>query len=277
MSHIGAAGSSNASSGNRRCVGIRNDELHLPGKTATVLFGPLRRAGWYIKFPHNTFGWPSEASGKAAVHCVIVEFTRQHSVKPRLIDRITPVSSPIEIPVKEVNAYLVDGPWVLVDRRSSVLSAVLTPCDFGSRESPVLYWLKDSNPPSSAAMPPLRLRIQTLPNRLLPPERKKREKQCLKLAHQRRPQCRAIAPSNSGGSHETRSQWSHQRCRCPSGHALIMGDARPQGRASQERSRLVPGRSRCSLRLTSASPGECAQKVRRQVNPLNHFAELFPY
>ncbi|AEX42903.1 DNA methyltransferase [Corynebacterium diphtheriae] len=56
------------------------------GQLVPVLFGPLDREGWRIKSAHRTFVWGSEAPGKAAVHCVIIGFTRDRGVEQRLWD-----------------------------------------------------------------------------------------------------------------------------------------------------------------------------------------------
>lgn len=56
------------------------------GQPVPALFGPLTQDGWRIKFAHRTFAWDSEAPGKAAVHCVIVGFTKNRAVKQRLWD-----------------------------------------------------------------------------------------------------------------------------------------------------------------------------------------------
>lgn len=101
------------------------------GAAPAALFGPIARAGWSIKFAHRTFGWTSEAVGAAAVHCVIVGFARGQ-LKPRLFDYASPSSAPTELAATQINAYLVDAPWVLVQKRRSVLSPALTRCDFGS-------------------------------------------------------------------------------------------------------------------------------------------------
>ena len=58
----------------------------------------------------------------AAVHCVIVGFTRSSSGKPRLFDYEYLRGEPHEIPAATINAYLVDGPNVLTDKRSKPLS-----------------------------------------------------------------------------------------------------------------------------------------------------------
>ncbi|WP_336620849.1 DNA methyltransferase [Corynebacterium sp. UMB4614] len=56
------------------------------GQPVPALFGPLIQDGWRIKYAHRTFAWDSEAPGKAAVHCVIVGFTKKRAVKQRLWD-----------------------------------------------------------------------------------------------------------------------------------------------------------------------------------------------
>lgn len=104
------------------------------GQPVPALFGPIYREGWRIKFAHRTFGWDSEAPGQAAVHCVIVGFTRDNAVKQRLWEYASPKAEPVEVTVKTgVNAYLVDGPDVLVGKRSKPLSPLLPPVRFGSK------------------------------------------------------------------------------------------------------------------------------------------------
>ena len=104
------------------------------GDQAARLFAPIFNAGWVIKFAHRTFAWDSEAPGKAAVHCVIVGFTRNRQYKPRLWDYENARGEAIELPVKTgVNAYLVDGPNVLVDKRSKPLSPLLPEVQYGSK------------------------------------------------------------------------------------------------------------------------------------------------
>jgi hypothetical protein len=103
------------------------------GQPVPALFGPIYREGWRIKFAHRTFAWDSEAPGQAAVHCVIVGFTRDNAIKQRLWEYATPKSEPLEVSVKTgVNAYLVDGPDVLVGKRSKPLSPLLPQARFGT-------------------------------------------------------------------------------------------------------------------------------------------------
>ena len=103
------------------------------GQPVPALFGPLIREGWRIKFAHRTFQWDSEAPGKAAVHCVIVGFTRNRGVKQRLWDYSDVRGEAVEHKVEQgINAYLIDGPNVLVANRSTPLSPEITPARFGS-------------------------------------------------------------------------------------------------------------------------------------------------
>lgn len=108
------------------------------GDSVPALFGPVFDKGWSIKFAHRTFRWTSEASGKAQVHCVIIGFLRGPVAAPRLFDyehgaRVAKESRP-----RLINAYLVDGPNVLILPRRKPLSPGLseiyagsTPIDWG--------------------------------------------------------------------------------------------------------------------------------------------------
>lgn len=102
------------------------------GQPVPALFGPIFRDHWHIKFAHRTFSWDSEAPGKAAVHCVIVGFSRNTDVKPRLWDYPDVRGEAVPVPVeKSINAYLVDGPNVLVSRQTKSLTG-LPKASFGT-------------------------------------------------------------------------------------------------------------------------------------------------
>lgn len=103
------------------------------GDQVSRLFDPLFTSGWRIRFAHRTFAWDSEALGKAAVHCVIVGFDQDASPHPRLWDYPKIDGAPVEIEVtKGINAYLVDGPNILVEKRSKPLSPSIDPAIKGS-------------------------------------------------------------------------------------------------------------------------------------------------
>jgi hypothetical protein len=104
------------------------------GDSVPQLFGPVFTAGWRIKFAHRTFRWTSEAPDKAQVHCVIVGFDRETSrPKPtRLFDYKHGAVDAAETRPPRINAYLVDGPNVLVTPRRSPLSPSLPEIEAGS-------------------------------------------------------------------------------------------------------------------------------------------------
>lgn len=107
------------------------------GQPVASLFAPLFRDGWRIKFAYRTFPWESEAAGKAAVHCVITGFTRSEVPEKRgvrVFDYDWSTRRTVEQePVHSLNAYLVEGPNVLVEKRSKPLSYQLPLAYFGSK------------------------------------------------------------------------------------------------------------------------------------------------
>src|SRR5699024_2092393 len=97
------------------------------------LFSRIFDAGFIIQFAHRTFAWDSQAPGQAAVHCVIVGFTRNRKVTPRLWDYPHVAGEPQETrPSIGINSYLVDGPNVLVEKRNQPLSPQIAPATFGN-------------------------------------------------------------------------------------------------------------------------------------------------
>lgn len=104
------------------------------GQPVGPLFRPIIREGWRISFAHRTFEWESEATGAAAVHCVVIGFDKS-SRRPRLFDYDTVKSTPHEIEVTRINGYLLDGPDVFVDKRSKPVSSSLPPVQVGSKAS----------------------------------------------------------------------------------------------------------------------------------------------
>lgn len=105
------------------------------GEPVAPLFAPILRTGWKIAFAHRTFAWSSEARGKASVHCVIVGFTRRDPTPARLFFYSDPRSHATEVSASQINAYLVDGPNVLVEKRTWPLSPALPRIALGSQPS----------------------------------------------------------------------------------------------------------------------------------------------
>lgn len=103
------------------------------GQPVPALFAPIFREGWRIRFAHRTFPWESEASGKAAVHCVIVGFDRETGPLPTLWEYDGSGQEIRKVTAPTVNAYLVDAPNVLVTKRSRPVNVSLPPVVKGSQ------------------------------------------------------------------------------------------------------------------------------------------------
>lgn len=83
----------------------------------------LETYGYEIDFAHRTFAWDNESTGKAAVHCVIIGFSfTNHVSEKRLWEYSSPRGNPVERKARHINAYLIDGPNVLVGARKSPFS-----------------------------------------------------------------------------------------------------------------------------------------------------------
>jgi hypothetical protein len=106
------------------------------GEPVPALFGHVFGAGWRIKFAHRTFAWTSEASGAAAVHCVIIGFDKHGKLRPRIFDYPSLKGDPVELPVhRQINAYLIDGPGVIVQSRRTPLCRDLPVTALGNKPS----------------------------------------------------------------------------------------------------------------------------------------------
>ena len=89
------------------------------GEQVGLLWGPLTlRFGLHITFAHQTFRWSNEAKGVAAVHCVIIGIAHVAANYPRLFQYDDISGKPHEVAATNINAYLVDGPNVLLKNRN---------------------------------------------------------------------------------------------------------------------------------------------------------------
>jgi hypothetical protein len=103
------------------------------GEAVAPLFEPILEEAWGIQFAHRTFRWTSEATGQAAVHCVIVGFSRGPS-RPRLFDYPTPTSPPEERPrITNITPYLTDGPTVIVRPSTKPVNQQLGEVAYGNK------------------------------------------------------------------------------------------------------------------------------------------------
>jgi hypothetical protein len=94
------------------------------GEQVAVLWGEMQRLGMHINFAHRTFQWSNEASGNAAVHCVIVGFGHDSHAVKTIYEYEDIKGQPHAVPVKRINAYLVDAPDVLLNKRRTPICNV---------------------------------------------------------------------------------------------------------------------------------------------------------
>ena len=91
------------------------------GEQVANLWEPLMGDGIVIDFAHRTFRWDSEAKIKAHVHCIIVGFSFEDKKDKK--DKLLFDNGNV-IPVKHINAYLIDGPDTFVGSRNKSICEV---------------------------------------------------------------------------------------------------------------------------------------------------------
>ena len=94
------------------------------GEQVAVLWGEMQRLGMHINFAHRTFQWSNEASGNAAVHCVIVGFGHDNHAVKTIYEYEDIKGQPHAVSAKRINAYLVDAPDVLLNKRRTPICQV---------------------------------------------------------------------------------------------------------------------------------------------------------
>jgi hypothetical protein len=94
------------------------------GEQVAVLWGEMQRLGMHINFAHRTFQWSNEASGNAAVHCVIVGFGHDSHPVKTIYEYEDIKGQPHAVSAKRINAYLVDASDVLLSKRRTPICKV---------------------------------------------------------------------------------------------------------------------------------------------------------
>ena len=86
------------------------------GEQPAVLWKDLLAQGIVINFAHRTFSWSNEGKANAAVHCVIIGFAKFDRKEKWLFSYEDIKGEPRPTLVKRINAYLIDGPNVLLQK-----------------------------------------------------------------------------------------------------------------------------------------------------------------
>jgi hypothetical protein len=119
--------------GSARTALVATNSITQGGQPPT-LWPELYDLGIGIDFAHQSFNWRSEAPGGASVHVVIIGFSaNQGSAHKTLFMYPTKDSEPIALTAKNINAYLLDAPNILVTKRRTPIRASVPKMDNGSK------------------------------------------------------------------------------------------------------------------------------------------------
>jgi hypothetical protein len=110
--------------GTRVQVGFVSTNSITQGEQPGVLWPWLYRQGIKIHFGHRTFTWQSEASGRAHVHVVIIGFGAFDTTGKRVFDYDADPQHPVELSAKNISPYLIEGPDLALQNRSTPLCKV---------------------------------------------------------------------------------------------------------------------------------------------------------
>ncbi len=103
------------------------------GVQPAIIWNELHQLGMEIDFAHQSFKWSNDAKGVAAVHVVIIGFSRNTQKGNRKLWVYEDIKgAPSLRDVKRINPYLVEGPNILVTKRDKPLDENTPRMDFGS-------------------------------------------------------------------------------------------------------------------------------------------------
>jgi hypothetical protein len=115
-----------------KCAFVSTNSIS-QGEQPVIIWSVLSPMGIKIDFAHQTFRWDNGASGMAAVHCVVIGFShRVNSPMLPLWEYSDIKTEPKKILAKNINAYLLDAPDILIAPRKKPLQKETPTMDFGS-------------------------------------------------------------------------------------------------------------------------------------------------
>lgn len=106
-----------------RCAFVSTNSI-TQGEQVSALWGPLLERGLHLDFAHRTFHWSNEGRNNAAVHCVIIGFSKTGKGPFHLFDYPDIKGEPHRIEAKAINPYLIDFENILIQKRSRPLCEV---------------------------------------------------------------------------------------------------------------------------------------------------------
>ena len=94
------------------------------GEQVGILWKYLLTEGLRINFAHRTFVWSNQARRKAAVFVVIIGFANFDRKNKQLFEYVGSSAEPIELHVRNINPYLVEGEDEVITPRKSPICDV---------------------------------------------------------------------------------------------------------------------------------------------------------
>ena len=101
-----------------KCAFVSTNSITQGEQVAAVWKSLFDTFSIHIDFAHRTFKWSSEASDKAAVHCVIVGFSVGNGGEKIIYYGERKKAA------KNISPYLIDAPTVFIENRTKPLCAV---------------------------------------------------------------------------------------------------------------------------------------------------------
>ena len=126
-----------------RCAFVSTNSI-CQGLQVPLLWKELFEKGIHINFAHQTFKWSNEARGKAAVYCIIVGFSLQDEKEKTLFIYEDIKGEPKALKVKRINAYLMEGESVFIERMQEAICDVPKMC-FGNMPADGGYLIIEEN------------------------------------------------------------------------------------------------------------------------------------
>lgn len=106
-----------------RCALVSTNSI-TQGEQVAALWSWLLAQGIHIHFAHRTFRWSNEASGKAAVHCVIIGFGLEDLPNKVIYEYPDVSGAPHPVGAIQINPYLIDAPYVALEKRRTPICQV---------------------------------------------------------------------------------------------------------------------------------------------------------
>jgi hypothetical protein len=115
-----------------KCAFVSTNSI-VQGEQPAIIWSVLQPMGIRIEFAHQTFKWGNDSHGLAAVHCVVIGISaRTNATEFQLWEYPENAKEPIMVSCRNINAYLLDAPNILIGSRPKPLDAKTPRMDFGS-------------------------------------------------------------------------------------------------------------------------------------------------